>query len=107
MSIYSIIPIEYSGMSIITAIVFFFSAFGFGVVIKWMCDRFDKQDEKIADHDKFVEDVKEDLADNRVQYAEMNGAIQQTRMIVDRIDKSVLEIAKTNTKMLETLYKKK
>ena len=106
MSIYSIIPIEYSGMSIITVIVFFFSAIGFGAVLKWICERFDKQDKRISEHDTFVEEVKEDLADNRVQYAEMNGAIQQTRMIVDRIDKSVSDIAETNIKLLETLYKK-
>ena len=106
MSIYSIIPIEYSGMSIITVIVFFFSAVGLGAVMKWICERFNKQDKKIAEHDKFVDDVKNDLADNRVQFAEMNGVIQQTRMIVDRIEKSVSDIKSTNTKMLETLYKK-
>lgn len=106
MSIYSIIPIEYSGMSIITVIVLFFAAVGGGIVLKWISERFEKQDEKIAEHDKFVEDVKNDLADNRVQFAEMNGVIQQTRMIVDRIDKSVSDIKMTNTKMLETLYKK-
>lgn len=106
MSIYSIIPIEYSGMSIITVIVFFFSAVGFGAVLKWICERFDKQDERISEHDKFVEDVKDDLADNRVQFAEMNGVIQQTRVIVDGIDKSVSDIKTTNTKMLEILYKR-
>ena len=106
MSIYSIIPIEYSGMSIITVIVLFFGTVGGGFVLKWICERFDKQDEKIAEHDRFVDDVRANLADNRVQFAEMNGAIQQTRMIVDRIDKSVSDIAKTNIKLLETLYKK-
>lgn len=105
MSIYSIIPIEYSGMSIITVIVFFFCAVGGGMVLKWICERFDKQDERISEHDRFVEEVKDDLADNRVQFAEMNGVIQQTRMIVDRIDKSVSDIAKTNIKLLEALYK--
>lgn len=106
MSIYSIIPIEYSGMSIITVIVLSLCTLFGGFVMKWICERFDKQDVKIAEHDRFVEDVREDLADNRVQFAEMNGAIQQTRMIVDRIDKSVSDIAKTNLKLLETLYKK-
>lgn len=106
MSIYNILPIENSGMSVITAMVFFFSSIGLMAVLQWLKERFRLQDEKIEEHDKFVDEIKKEFSDNRVQYTELKGSIQRTQMVVDRIDSSLSDIVKTNTKVIESFLKK-
>ena len=103
---FSIVPIEYEGMSIITALVLFFMGVGFMAVLKWIRERLAVQDEKLEEHDKFVDDIRSEFADNRVQCAEMKGSIKQTQMVVDRIDRSLENIAKTNTKVIESYLKR-
>ena len=105
MSIYNILPIENSGMSVITAMVFFFSSIGLMAVLQWLKERFRLQDEKIEEHDKFVDEIKKEFSDNRVQYTELKGSIQRTQMVVDRIDSSLSDIVKTNTKVIESFLK--
>lgn len=107
MSIYNITPIEYSGMSVITAIFFVFIGLGSWAVLQQISKRFNLQDEKIEEHDKFVEDMKQEFSDNRVQCAEMKGSIKQTQYVVDKIDQSLSDIVKTNNKVLESFLKKK
>lgn len=107
MSLYNITPIEYSGMSIITAIFFVFIGFGAWVVLQQIRDRFNKQDGKIEEHDKFVDEIKKEFTDNRVQYTEMKGSIKQTQYVVDKIDNSLSDIVKTNNKVLESFLKNK
>lgn len=106
MSIYNITPIEYSGMSVITAIFFIFIGLGSWVVLQQIRDRFNKQDGKIKEHDVFVEEIKQEFSDNRVQCAEMKGSIKQTQYVVDKIDQSLSDIVKTNNKVLESFLKK-
>lgn len=118
MSLYNITPIEYSGMSIITAIFFVFIGFGAWVVLQQIKDRFNKQDGKIEEHDRFVDEIKKEFTDyrdeikseftdNRVQYTEMKGSIKQTQYVVDKIDNSLSDIVKTNNKVLESFLKNK
>ena len=107
MSIYNILPIENSGMSVITAMVFFFSSIGLMAVLQWLKERFRLQDEKIEEHDKFVDEIKQEFSDNRVQYTELKGSIKQTQYVVDKIDKSLADIVKTNNKVLESFLKNK
>lgn len=100
------LPIINEGMSVITAIVLFFAGIGSIVVLKWIIDRLNKHDERLECHENVFNDVRGDFADGRVQFTEMKGSIKQTQIIVDRIDKSLSDIAKTNTKVIESYLKK-
>ena len=100
MSIFNIVPVEYEGMSVITMIVFFFVGVGTMAILKWTRERFETQDDRLEEHDKFVRDIRGAFADNRVQCAEMKGSIEKTQTIVDRIDHSLSDIVKTNNQVL-------
>ena len=106
MSVYNIVPIEYEGMSIITVLVLFFMGVGFMAVLNWIRERFAVQDERLEEHDRFVNDIRGEFADNRVQCAEMKGTIKQTQTIVNRIDRSLERITETNTKVIESYLKR-
>lgn len=110
MSIFTIFPVEYEGMSIITlmfiAIGSAWGSIGIGIYLKWNFNKFKQQDEKLDKHDEMFAKVIDDSADSRVQSEEMNGRIIQTQMVVGRIDESLNKIASTNTKVIESFIKK-
>jgi hypothetical protein len=106
MSVYEIIPIENCGMSVITGIILFFAGVGSVIVIKWIVGRLDKHDEKLEEHENVFDEIRHDFADGRVQFTELKGSIKQTEIIVARIDKSLSDIAKTNTEVIRSYLKK-
>jgi len=92
LTIYDIIPLESHGMSIFTAMVFVFSGIVASALIKLFKDKFREQDERIDSHDDCVDEIREKMSDGRVQFAEIKGTIKETRVVVERIDKSVVKI---------------
>ena len=92
LSIYDIIPLESHGMSIFTAMVFVFSGIVATALIKLFRDKFSAQDERIDQHGRCVDEIRDKMADGRVQFAEIKGTIKETRVVVERIDKSVVKI---------------
>jgi septal ring factor EnvC (AmiA/AmiB activator) len=106
MSIFEVIPIEEEGISVITCIIFFFAGVSSIAVLKWIISRLDKHDERLDCHEKVFDEVRHDFADGRVQFTEIKGSVKQTQTIVDRIDKSLSDIAKTNTKVIESYLRK-
>lgn len=106
MSLYEFIPVEKEGMSVITALIFFFASLGALALINWVKDRLNTHDEILEKHDKTFEQVKDELIKNRIQYTKMEGTIEKTQIIVDRIDKSLSDIARTNTKVIENYLSK-
>ena len=113
MTIFGILPIEEEGISVLSLFIFAFAGIGAAVVLKWVTERFEKQDErfkaqdeKFTHHDQCVEEIRKELSDGRVQFAKMDGTLSQIRMIVDRIDASSSDIAKTNMKVIESYLKR-
>ena len=99
MSIYEILPIENNGMSVITVILFFGAGVFFMAILKWIIMQFDlnnirfkEHDIKFKEHDECVQEMRNELANGRVQFAELKGSIQNTENIVSRIEKSVSEL---------------
>lgn len=84
-----IVPIEYKGMSVFTALFFMFSATGAFAILRRTGEKFKEQDVKFAMHDAFVLECKDDLADLKVEITEMRGMIRQTQMVVGRIEAMV------------------
>jgi len=95
MTIYNFIPIENEGMSVITLLVLAFAGMGSLAILRWLIQRLD-------DHDTSFKAVAIELSNGRVQFAELKGSIRETKMIVDRIDASLSDIARTNTKVIES-----
>lgn len=106
MSIYEFVPIENEGMSVISATVFFFSGVIAILILNWTINKFKEQDNRIAKHDNCVDELRNDLADGRVQFEKVKGSIEQTQIVVDRIDQSLSDIARTNTKVIESYLRK-
>lgn len=96
-----IVPLENEGMSVITAIFFLFAGAGIAVLVKYLTSRLDDQDIRINNHDSCVDELRGELAAGRVQFAEVKGTISQTQIVVDRIDSSLSDIAKTNARVIE------
>ncbi len=106
MGLYEFIPIENEGMSVVSALVLFFSGIGSWVIMKWIIEKFNYHDKVLTAHEKMFDEVTRELNNSKIQFTEMKGDIKQTRMIVDRIDKSLSDIAKTNTKVIESFLRK-
>ena len=106
MGFIDIIPIEYDGMSIFTLIILVLATIGSYGLLKWIVLRLDGHDEKFNAFDKIVKEVREDFADGRVQFSELKGSIRETQIVVERIDRSLGEIAKTNADVISLMLKK-
>ena len=110
MTIYDIVPVENHGMSVITLIVFFiiisFATVGLGVFMRLIVDKFQEQDKRFDEHDDCVKELRGELSDSRVRFAEVQGTMEKIQMVVDRIDIQMSELGKTNSRIIESLLKK-
>lgn len=97
MSLYEFVPVESHGMSVITLLVLVifttFAGVGITVTLKWIVEKFHEQNEMIKDVDERVDrcvgEIKDEMSDGKVQFAEIKGTIGQTKIMIDNIDKSV------------------
>ncbi len=84
-----IVPIEYEGMSVFTALFFIFLSIGAVAILKRTGEKFGEQDSKFHEHDEFVQSCVGDLNQLAITITEMQGTIYQTQMVVDRIETAV------------------
>ena len=94
------IPIEDTGMSIISALFFFFggssvAVFG-GIVLK----RLDKHDDVLDDH-------KEAINGTNIKLTRIEGNVDTTMQIVQRMETNVSEMGKTYAGFIERLLDNK
>lgn len=76
------VPIENEGMSIISALFFAFGGAAFFMFGGWVVKRLDKHDDSIQD--------------TNIKITRIEGSIETTKVIVQRIDDSMSEIGKQN-----------
>lgn len=87
------IPIEMEGMSVITALCLFFIVVGEIILFKQvflMC----------REHDMTIENVKSDLIEMKIDVAETNISVKG-------IEKTLVDITKSNRRVAEILMKHK
>lgn len=84
-----IVPIVNEGMSVFTALFFCFLSVGAYAILKRTGEKFSEQDLRFQNHDEFVAGFKDDLNQLAITMTEMQGTIQQTQMVVGRIETSV------------------
>ena len=106
MGLIDIIPIVQHGMSIITLIILSLSFVGTIAILKWLTKRLDNHDYKLEMHEKLFQEVREEFAGSKVQFEQLKGSIEKTQMVVDRIDCSLSDIAKTNVEVLKSYLTK-
>lgn len=103
MTLFDIVPIEYHGMSIITAIILVITGTGvslsMGVLLRWVFDKFERHDNCLHEHDLMLANVVSLNADTK-------SDIKETRTVVDRIDASLDKITETNMEVLKSYLKK-
>ena len=87
-------------------IIISFATVGLGVFMRLIVDKFQEQDKRMDEHDDCVKELRGELADGRVRFAEVQGTMEKIQMVVDRIDVQMSELGKTNTRIIESLLKK-
>ena len=86
------IPIEFSGMSVLTALVFFFLFAGIAIYCKWIQN-------KIQIYDNFIINMNVDLTDMKVDIAE-------TAVTTKNIEKTLYDLSNRVIELLLERQKK-
>ena len=86
------IPIEFSGMSVLTALVFFFLFAGIAIYCKWIKN-------KIQIYDNFIINMNVDLTDMKVDIAE-------TAVTTKNIEKTLYDLSNRVIELLLERQKK-
>ena len=83
------VPIENAGMSIITALVFFFLIVCGLYFIREFNKHESDQDKQLDSHVNIINEIKVDIA-------VMKGDVKETRSVMDRFDSSITDMLKAN-----------
>jgi len=95
----SFTPFSDDGMSIITAMFLFFASIICGMFAKWVIDKNMNQDVLIKDHSEKIQDT-------NLRLTRIEGNVDTTKTIVQRIDDSMTELGKTNQYLIKHILEK-
>ena len=87
----SYVPIENTGMSVISALFFTFGGASMMLFGSWVVKRLDKNDTAIQD--------------TNIKLTRIEGNVDTTKEIVQRIENSMSELGRTNAKVIEHLLR--
>ena len=81
-------------MSFISALFFTIGGVGITIFGNWIVKRLDKHDDTLSDH-------KTAINDTNIKLTRIEGNVDTTKEIVQRIENSMSEFGKANTKLIE------